>query len=887
MNWPEFRRAFRLPLGKRAVKGDVAAELDFHIQGRIEELMAAGLSRAEAEREARARFGNRSAIGAQLEQIDRRMVRRRTARESLEALMRDLRFAVRALRKSPGFTLVAVLTLSLAIGANTAIFSAVDGVLLRPLSVPGLDRLFVIQQNAPQLKLFRGQLSPPEIEDLARHGELFEAVAGSAGTSFNLTGSGDPSRITAVRTMGRFFELFSVRPALGRLYGPEQSESGNELVAVLTDGFWRDWAGADSSVIGRRIELNSRVYQVIGVLPADFTYRRTAQVYVPIALTPEVRAGRGRWSTTALARLQPGLTPVQLTAGLDRIETEWRGGAPPSNSIDGQRYLSAESLVAVRAGELQPVLKLLMVAVLLVLLIACVNVANLQIVRAAAREKELAVRAAMGSGRWPIVRQLLVESTLIAVAGGALGLVLGTLAIGVLTRMTTTALPILSTLRLDRPVLLFAVAVTFVSALVFGVFPALRAARTDLHSVLRETARGSSAGGRRSRLLRLSVAAQVALSLILLLGAGLLIRSLARLLDTDPGFQPSQVITFQVTLPGATYPQAPERVGFFDQLSARLAGIPGVETAGAVSDLPFAPGRNSSPFSIAGRPEIPGEPARHADMRFVQADYFRAMGIPLTRGRSFAPADRLGSPWVSVIDESLARQYFEGQDPIGQTISQGGPTSVIIGVVGAIKHGDLSEPDKATIYYAYSQAPWYSGLYLTLRTAQDPGAIMVHARGAVAELDPKLPVHDVRLMQERVDDSLGARRLVMMVLSAFALLALLLALLGVYGVLSYIISRRTHELGIRLALGAVPRDVVRMVLGSGLALTGVGLAIGLAGFLLLARMLSSLLYGVSPRDPLTIAVGTGVLALGAVAAALVPALRASRVDPMDTLKEAP
>jgi putative ABC transport system permease protein len=377
------------------------------------------------------------------------------------------------------------------------------------------------------------------------------------------------------------------------------------------------------------------------------------------------------------------------------------------------------------------------------------------------------------------------------------------------------------------------------------------------------------------------------LSLILLLGAGLLIRSLARLLDTDPGFQPGQVITFQVTLPGANYPMAPQRIAFFDQLSSRLAAIPGVETAGAVSDLPFAPNRNSSPFSIVGRPEVSGEPARHADMRFVQADYFRVMAIPLIRGRTFAPSDRLGGPWVSVIDESLARQYFEGQDPIGQTISQGGPTSVIIGVVGAIKHGDLSEPDKATIYYAYSQAPWQSGLYLAVRTSREPVGFMAQAREAVAGIDPKLPVHDVRLMEERVEDSLGARRLAMMVLSGFALLALLLALLGVYGVLSYIISRRTHELGIRLALGAVPSDVVRMVLGSGLALTGVGLAIGLAGFLLLARLLSSLLYGVSPRDPLTIAVGTGLLALGAVAAALVPALRAARVDPMETLKEVP
>lgn len=881
--WEGLKRAFRLPLGRRGVKGEVADELAFHLQERIEELVAGGLSREAAEAEARARFGDLPAIGAQVEQIDRRMVRRRTLGDSLEALGRDARFALRALRRSPGFTLVAVLTLALGIGANTAIFSAVHGVLLRPLAVPGLDRLFVIQQNAPGLKLFGGQLSPPQIEDITKHDELFESFAGVSGTSFNLTGSGEPVRIIGVRTMGAFFELFGVRPALGRLYRPEDSENGSERVAVLTDGFWRTWGGADSGVVGRAIELNSRIYQVIGVLPASFRYQQTAQVYVPIAITPAVRERRGTWSTTAIGRVQPGITPEQMTAGLERITTEWRGGAPRSSSVDGQLFLSARSLVAARAGELQPILKLLMVAVLLVMLIGCANVANLQLVRAASREKELAVRAAMGSGRWPIVRQLMVESTLVAVAGGGLGIALGALAIQALKRMPTIALPALQDLHLDPSVLGFAAAVTVLSALVFGMAPALRAARADLHGMLREASRGSSAGPGRNRLLRMSVAAQVALSLMLLLGAGLLIRSLARLLGTDPGFRAAQVITFQVTLPAGTLQQSGYAT-FFARLSARLGAIPGVEAAGAVNDLPFAPGRNSSPFRIIGKPVAEGEPQRHADMRMVEGDYFKAIGIPVTRGRAFSAQDREGTQRVAVIDESLAREYFGSEDPIGRSVNQG-PDALIVGVVGAIKHGDLGEPDKPTIYYPYGQAPWTTGLYLTLRTAREPGAIMAQARAVVAELDRNLPVHDIRLMQERVDDSLGARRLAMLVLTGFAALALLLAVLGVYGVLSYSTSRRTHEVGIRLALGAVPGDVVRMVLGSGLLLAGAGLVLGLAGFLLLGRLLSSLLYGVTPYDPVTIAVGAGLVALSAAAAAWVPARRAARVDPLTALRE--
>jgi putative ABC transport system permease protein len=881
--WKDLRRVFRLPLGRRGVEGEVVDELRFHLEERIEELMATGLSRVEAEREAKARFGDLPTIRRAVKQIDRRMARRRSIGETLEAVGRDVRFGLRALTKTPGFTSVAVLTLALGIGANTAIFSALNGVLLRPLAVPYLDRLFVIQQDVPGLKLLGGQLTPSQAEELATRRDFLEVFTGVTGGSFNLTGSGEPQRINGVRTMGRFFELFSLAPALGRFYRAEDSQNGNTRVAVLSNGFWRSWAGGDPAVIGRSIELNGSTYQVIGVLPAGFRYRQSAQVFVPLEITQQMRR-QGPWMISAIGRLRAGVSRGQVSAQLANITAQWQ--ADPSRAYPPELHFSLRgtSLVDVQAGELKPVLLLLMGAVSLVLLIACANVANLQLVRAAGRARELAVRAAMGAGRWPIMRQLIVENAILAGAGGALGLSLGFLAIRALRGLDATQLPALANLQLDPPVLAFTAAATMLAVLCFGVAPTVRAARTDLHGVLRDSTRGSSAGAGRNRLLRVSAAIQVALSLMLLLGAGLLIRSLALLLEVDPGFKASHVLTFRVSLPGASYQTEAQRTAFFDAITERLAGLPGVEAVGAISDLPFGEGRNSSPFKIPDKPVAPGEPERHADMRFVEGDYFKTLGIPVIRGRSFGPEDRSGSPWVAVIDESLARQYFGTEDPIGRGISQG-RTATIVGVVGAIKHGDLTEPDKPAIYYAYSQAPWYSGLYLTVRTRQDRQAMLAEAKAQIAEVDRSLPVYDVGSMQERVDHSLGTRRLAMVVLSGFAVLALLLALLGVYGVLSYSTSRRTHELGIRMALGAVPGDVIRMVLGSGLALTGLGLAAGLAGFLILARFLAAILYGVTPRDPLTIAAGILVLGCGAAAAAFIPARRAARVDPVQALRE--
>ena len=881
--WRGLRRVFRLAVGRRAIKDDISAELRFHLDERVEELLASGYSRDEAEREVRRRFGDLPRIGAELARIDRLMERRRSFRDSLEALARDARFAGRVLRKNPGFTIAAVLTLALGIGANTAIFTAVHGVLLRPFAVPHLNRIYVVRQDVPGLKLLRGALTPVQAEVLERQRDLFEVFAGVSGGSFNLTGGdGEPQRLVSAQTMGRFFELFSLVPALGQFYRPEAVADGNERVVVLSYAFWRSWAGGDRGVIGQSLELNGASYRIVGVLPQGFRYRQNAQVFVPLVITQRMRE-QGPWMITGLGRVGPGVTADQLAARIANFTTIWQ--ANPDRAYPAELHFSftRSTLVEVQAGELRPLLLLLLVAVGLVLLIACANVANLQLVRAAGRAKELAVRTAIGAGRWPVMRQLLLESGLVAGAGGALGLGLALLAVRALRGVGAGQFPVLRNLELSAPVVAFSAALTLLAVLLSGLAPVLRASRANLKGVLHEAGRGTSVGPERARLLRTSAALQVALSLMLLLGAGLLIRSLSRLLATDPGFDAARVLTFRVVLPTSAYKEA-QRISFFETLMPLLGTLPGVEASGAISDLPFGEGRNSSPFSIEGKPVAPGEPERHADMRFVHGNYFQTVGIPLLRGRWFSAADRRGSPWVAIIDASLARLYFGSEDPVGRVISQG-PTATIVGVVGSIKHGDLTEADKPTIYYAYSQAPWYPGLYLTLRTRREPGAVLAEARARIRELDRRLPVFDIEPLQQRVDESLGTRKLAMLVLSGFAGLALLLALLGVYGVLSYHTSRRTHELGIRMALGALPGDMVRMVVGRGLLLAGAGAVAGLAGFLVLARLLSGILYGVSPHDPLTIGAGVVILGLGAAAAALIPARRAARIDPVQALRE--
>ncbi len=874
---------FRHPGNRKRVGRDVDAELRFHIDGRIAELMAQGMSQKDAEAEANRRFGDAGAVRAELHAIDSAIVRQRIIAESIHSLTRDVRYAVRGLLRRPAFTCVVILTLALGIGANSAIFSFVNAILLRPVPVPWLDRLVVIRRSVPGVAgLDNTEMSPAEAMDIAQRTDLFDASAAYISSALNLEGTSEPQRITAARTLGDFFTLFAARPLIGSAYRPEDSENGLFQRALLSHALWQQAFGGDSSVVGRTIQLSGRSYEVIGVMPPTFRYPRSVQLWMPFAYdsiwkTPERRA---TWNMTTLARLRAGVSNAQLTTGLSAEAQRWGGGAASAHR------LFTVPFVDFVAGQLRRVLLILMGAVLLVLLIACANVASLQLVRAAERGKENAVRAALGAGRWSIARQLLIESFVLAIGGGVLGVAIGSGAVRVLSRWGAGPYEILKGVSLDGRVVSFTIVVTVLSALLFGAFPALRAARVELHRALKEATRGASAGVARGRFLEGSVVVQMTFTLVLLLSSGLMIRSLAQLIATDPGFSTENLTTMRLVLPGARYGVANTRIAFHEQLVQRIRGLPGVDAIGTAYGLPFGEESNSSPFRILGIPPRAGEPERHSRMWFVGGDYFRTMGIRVIRGRVFGELDRpFGSGEIAaVIDETFARQFFPNEDPIGKVINQG-PDATIIGVVADVKQGDLTEAAKASVYYYFPQTPWGLGtLTLIVRSVLAEEAVATMVRSALKEIDPQLPIYDVAPMTARVERSLGSRRLAMTVLSCFAALSLALAILGIYGVVSYTTTQRTHEIGIRMALGAQPGDVTRMVVHNTLIVAAIGLAAGTLVFLGVGRILSTLVYRVGTHDPATFMSGIATLAVVALVASYVPARRAARVGPVEALK---
>ena len=880
---PRRRRVFRIPFSQRALHDDVDTELRFHIEGRIEELMSKGLSREEAEREARRRFGDVAHVERELEAIDRAKLRRQSLVERVGEIATDLRYVLRGMARRPLYTAIVVVTLALSVGANTAIFSLVNAVLMHPVPTPGLGRLVVIQEDILGLNLLNAELSPAEALDLFGRRDIFSAVAAEAGSSVNLTGQGEPQRVAIVRTLGDFFAVFAVRPKLGRFYRPDDSSPGSPNVVVVSYGFWQQMLGADPRAVGRSLELNGTKFTIVGVLPADFQYPRSAQLYSPFVvdpswLTPE---RRNSLTMTVVARQRDQLTPEQLASALHMEVLRWHERFPGYDT-GGKFVLHATPFVSYLAGDLRPVLVALMGAVALVLLIACANVVSLQLVLAARRAKEIAVRAALGARRGRIVRWLLVESLVLAIGGGVVGLVVGVAILRLITRLNASQYRLLTGARLDARVLLFTASVVVATSLLFGLAPALRASRVDLQDALKDSARGSSMAPGRHRFLQAAVVVQVALTLMLLLASALTVRSLARVLEIDPGFRAAQATTMQLSLSGSRYSSNAARIGFFNTLLDRLKGTPGLESAGIVAYLPFNGGTDSSPFELPGRAVQPNEPARHANTEVVAGDYFRAMGIPLLRGRIFAPADAQGDEHV-IIDEYLAKSFFSNEDPIGKQIVHNN-RATIIGVVGSVAVEYLGQSPHPMIYHYWPQNPWLGRATAVIRSTMPNATVTALARSVVRDLDPQLPVFDVRSMPERISASLTPRRLAMYVLVGFAALSLALSVLGIYGVISYSTAQRTQEIGIRMALGANPRDVTRMVLRDAMILTAVGVVAGGLLFLGVGRVLASVLYGIGPRDPLTIATGVVVLAGVALVASYVPARRAARIDPLVALR---
>jgi len=885
---PGLRRIFRF--GRRSaqqIDADLDAELAFHFEALEAELRAMGMPDDEARREARRRFGDVEYTRWYCRELDRRHEREVRTMEWLHEVRQDAKYAVRKLLKTPGFTLVAVVTLALGIGATAAIFSVVNGVLLKPLPYEEPDRIIRINGwNGAR----RAAISPLDFTDWRDGTTQFESMAAlDYGLAMNLTERGaDPERLSGTTVMPEFFQVMRLRPTLGRGLQPADGEPGAPKVAVLTEGLCRRRFAGDPAIVGRPITLNGEQYTVVGVAPGQEVYPSSTDVFLPLSLKQllsESTSRGGRW-LLAVGRLKPGATmdraQVELDAVAKRVELEFR-----NTNLDFKTQLVP--LHEQLTGTVRKPLYVLLGAVAFVMLIACANVANLLLARAAGRETEIAVRTAIGASRGRIVRQLVTESAILSLVGAAVGLGLAAWWTQLFVRYAGETLPRLAQARVDLRVLLATVLAAILTGVIFGLAPAVHASSADLAGSLKESSRGS-AGRRESKRVRAGlVIAELALAVVLLAGAGLLIRSFNELRRVDPGFKPERVLTFDVTLPEGKYPFE-RRAAAAEAIVREVRQIPGVLAAAASYGTPL--GNNGMGFSyeIVGRARdeanSPGTSVRPAT-----PEHFQAMGIPLLRGRAFTDADRYDGAPVLVVSRSLVQERFPNEGPIGQEIRldwtgaderrRGG---TIVGVVGDARE---SGPDRALrpmTYLPFAQVP-LADLSITLRTTGEPTAVAAAARERVKRVDADLPIFDLRTMQAAVDEAVSQPRFYTVLLGAFASVALVLAAVGIYGVIAYTVALRTREIGVRMALGATGRHVVRMVLREGLVLTAVGVAIGLGGALFASRLLRTLLFEVSPTDPLALAGGAVLLGLVAMVACVVPARRATRVDPMVALRE--
>jgi putative ABC transport system permease protein len=799
----------------------------------------------------------------------------------VSGMLQDLRYAVRQLRKSPGFAVVAVVTLALGIGATTAVFSVVDQVLLHPLPYPDSDRITRFTETFQGVD---GYTSPANYLDFLAQNHVFADMAASRAWQGSLSTGDHPERVQGTMATPSFFSLFAVSPILGRGLQPSDAQPGNDRVVVIGYGLWQRYFAGNREIIGRDIQLNAEPYTIVGVMPPNFSPDEYGELWVPspwgvpthpLAPDKDPRPFRDRYYLDVWARLKPAKTMQEARAELETIGRRLEKDHPDSNDKTGVSLLSLHEYVV---GDIRPVLMVLLAAVVVVLLIGCANVANLLLGRATARAREISIRTTLGASRRRLLRQLLTESVLLALVGGILGLLLAVIAVPPLLALSPPDIREFKQIGINREVLAFSFLASMVCGVIFGLVPALQTSQSKPNEFLKEGERGSTAnrGATRSAL----VIAEVGLSLALLAGAGLLLKSFGRLMDVNPGFDPDHLLTFNLGLPPST--DAARRFAFYQQVLQRLQALPGVQTAGAVSRLPLAGGNSSRSFSVSQ-----AEKDHNADVRVTTPDYFRAMGIPLLKGRSFSGGDVESSLQLAVINDALARTVFPGQDPIGKQITSFGPdklTLQIIGVVGNVRHIGLDTSPRSEIYQLLGQAQWPS-MFVAIRSAtSDAASLTSAAQNAVWSVNKDVPLANIRTMQEVIANSVERRRFSMLLLTIFAAVAMLLAAIGLYGVMSYSVAQRTKEIGIRMALGARRPDVLALVVKQGMALVVVGIA---AGFLLAAgmtRLISGMLFGITATDPLTFA-GVAVL-LGSVAllANYLPARRASKVDPMVALR---
>ena len=808
----------------------------------------------------------------------------------MRTLWQDVRYGLRTMRGNVGFTAVAVVALALGVGANTAIFSIVNAVLLRPLQYPNADRIVAIQELNREGR--RVQVTPANFLDWREQATVFEHLAAIYARTSNLASGGEAERIDLAMTSANFFEVFGVRPAAGRFFTPDEEKAGHAPVVVIGRGLWQRRFGGDPGVVGRSVTLDGRSYTVVGVAPEGFRYPDRTEAWVPpfsrVPTTHEqmdVERARGFGFLSAVGLLKPGATLEAARAEMEAITSRLRQQYPESNN---RRFNRVVTLHAHLVGESSRALLLLLGAVALVLLIACANVANLLLARAAGRQKELAVRIALGATRLRLVRQLLVESVLLALAGGAAGLLLGWWGVDLLKGLLPEGFPRLADIAVDPRVLGFTLLVSCATGLAFGLAPALQFTKPDVHAALKEGARGSTGGARGGRLRSLLIVSEVALSLVLLVGAGLLFRSFMRLQSVELGFRPQRVLTFRLAPSGANFREDAQYSAFYRDVAERVRAVPGVEAVGVINTLPLQKGPTTG-FQVEGRPPLRADERPMVNYRSVSPGYFDAAGVRVLRGRVPDERDAAGAPPVLAVNQSLARRDFPGEDPVGKRISfgirpDGQPNWFeIVGVVADVRSMELHTEPPPEIYTSYLQDP-FAGMSFVVRSSVEPESLVPAVREAVRGVDRAQPVAEVRTMEQLVGEAAAEPRFNSLLLGLFACVALVLAAAGIYGVMSYAVTQRTHEIGIRIALGAQTGDVLRFVVGQGMALALAGVGLGLLAALALTRVMASMLYGVSATDPATFAGVALLLSLVAFLASYVPARRATKVDPMVALR---
>ena len=875
---------------------DLDDEFAAHLDLLAEENIRRGMPRDEANYAARREFG-----GA--EQI-KETYRDRRGLPVIETFLQDLRFGARMLRKNSGFTAIAVLTLALGIGATTSIFSIVNTLLLRPLPFPDSGRIVLLQEALPKLIPGKIEVSAPDVADFRRLNHSFEDAGGFESISMDLSGVGSPERLAVTRTAAAVFQILETAPAMGRTFTEDEDQLGNNVV-VLSYALWQTRFGADREILGKKITLDRQSYTVIGVMPREFVFPpqglpryTSAQVWTPIALNPfEIESRGDNFDLGVLAKLKAGVSLGSANSDVMLVARQIQTQLWPAMAQDTSKFAleaSVTPLADMVVGSTRTLLMLLLGAVGLLLLIACANVANLMLARGTERQKEIAVRIALGAGRMGVVRQLLVESSLLGIIGGALGLVGAYAGVKALVALAEKILPRTQEVGLDHTVLLFTLVVSLASGILFGIVPALAATKTDLNQSLKDAGRTKSDGRGHRRLHDAFVVTQIALALVLVIGSGLLIRSFIRARDTDPGFRAENAIALSISLNGPQYKQLSDTRAFFDRLTAQVRALPGVSSVGASSDLPMNSGWTHG-FTPEGHEAEQQNSMPLGSHTLVDGDFFQTLGIPIVRGRLFNDAEMQGRGDVVMISDGMAKRYWPGEDPVGRRLKWGAAQSTahwltIVGVVGDIKQGPLDEATKPHTYEPFQHIcrdphiPFCSARNIIVRSYSAPNALVPVIRNIVLQMDPQQPIGKVSVMNDIVSNSLAPRRFNTWLLAAFGFGALLLAAIGVYGVISYSVAQRTRELGVRLALGAQPADILRLVLRKGLVLAAIGLIIGIGVSLATTRLMASLLYNVSTTDPLTFAAVGALLVIVALAACWIPARRAMRTDPAVTLR---